>query len=197
MGRIVPLLERRLGAPLPGVVERHEVVDRAGWARANMVTFKQLVGRLEEHCSSARRSAADGPAPALAAIANRFLATQQIGFLLELPRRPRAGPVRRGAALRRGARRGGCSSSRRTSARRRRRWTCRWTTSASGSRCTRRRTPSSWRHIPGCGRTSRNGSSARSRSFLDEAKTSRRRACGSWPSAGARPRAASAASRAS
>ncbi|HEY8199305.1 MAG TPA: hypothetical protein VIF44_06000, partial [Candidatus Limnocylindrales bacterium] len=30
MDRIVPRLEARLGRPLPGVVERHAVVDRAG-----------------------------------------------------------------------------------------------------------------------------------------------------------------------
>jgi hypothetical protein len=35
----IPLLEQHLGRPLPGVVERHEVVDRATWAKANIVTF--------------------------------------------------------------------------------------------------------------------------------------------------------------
>ena len=39
MQRVVPLLEQELGLPLPGVVERHAVVDRAGWARANVSTF--------------------------------------------------------------------------------------------------------------------------------------------------------------
>src|SRR5689334_11532504 len=39
MERVVPLLEARLGQPLPGVVERHAVVDRQDWARANVATF--------------------------------------------------------------------------------------------------------------------------------------------------------------
>ena len=35
MARIVPALSTALGSPLPGVVERAGVVDRAGWVRAN------------------------------------------------------------------------------------------------------------------------------------------------------------------
>ena len=82
MERIVPLLEEWLARPLPGVVERHEVVDRAGWARANLVTFKHLVGRLEENLLD-RMVPSDGTlGHSLAAIANRFVTTQQIGFLL-------------------------------------------------------------------------------------------------------------------
>jgi coenzyme F420 biosynthesis associated uncharacterized protein len=82
MRRIVPLLEGALGSPLPGVVERHEVVDRADWARANLVTFKQLVAKLEEHLleRDAARDASLGAG--LAAMANRFLTTQQVAFLL-------------------------------------------------------------------------------------------------------------------
>ena len=45
MAAAIPLLEQHLGRPLPGVVERHEVVDRAAWARANIVTFESLVER--------------------------------------------------------------------------------------------------------------------------------------------------------
>jgi coenzyme F420 biosynthesis associated uncharacterized protein len=80
MQQIVPLLEARLGRPLPGVVERYSVVDRAGWARANLVTFKHLVGRLEE--SLLQRMQPRGLGQSLATLANRFITTQQVGFLL-------------------------------------------------------------------------------------------------------------------
>jgi coenzyme F420 biosynthesis associated uncharacterized protein len=80
MARVVPLLERRLGMPLPGVVERHSVVSRAGWARANMVVFQQLVGRLESRLVTPTSDR--GFAAGVARLANRFLTTQQIGFLL-------------------------------------------------------------------------------------------------------------------
>jgi coenzyme F420 biosynthesis associated uncharacterized protein len=76
----VPLLEQLLGRPLPGVVERHEVVDRAGWARANMVTFEQLMSRLEPHVRAATGDR--GISSGLARVANRFITTQQLGFLL-------------------------------------------------------------------------------------------------------------------
>lgn len=80
MSRIVPLLEARLGSPLPGVVERHAVVDRAGWARANMSTFQALVGHLEGQLGMDTRG--HGLGAAMAVSANRFLTTRQIGFLL-------------------------------------------------------------------------------------------------------------------
>jgi coenzyme F420 biosynthesis associated uncharacterized protein len=80
MQRIVPLLEARLGQPLPGVVERYSVVDRAGWARANLVTFKHLVGRLEE--SLLQRMQPNGLGQSVATLANRIITTQQVGFLL-------------------------------------------------------------------------------------------------------------------
>lgn len=80
MVRIVPLLEARLGSPLPGVVERHAVVDRAGWARANMGTFRALIGHLEGQLGLA--SHRQGLGAAMAVSANRFLTTRQIGYLL-------------------------------------------------------------------------------------------------------------------
>ena len=80
MTRIVPLLEQRLGSTLPGVVERHAVVDRTGWARANMVTFRHLVGHIEQLVLTPMRP--HGAAASIAAYANRFVATRQIGFLL-------------------------------------------------------------------------------------------------------------------
>ena len=39
MERIVPALEARLETDLPGIVERSEVVDRAGWVRANTASL--------------------------------------------------------------------------------------------------------------------------------------------------------------
>jgi coenzyme F420 biosynthesis associated uncharacterized protein len=80
MARVVPLLEQRLGLPLPGVVERHAVVSRAGWARANLAVFQQLIGRLESRLLVPARD--HGLAAGVARLANRFLTTQQIGFLL-------------------------------------------------------------------------------------------------------------------
>ncbi|MBA2571344.1 MAG: zinc-dependent metalloprotease, partial [Chloroflexi bacterium] len=79
MARIVPVLEKRLGTPLPGVVERHAVVDRAGWAKANLVTFEHLVARLERQLLP---QVGSGVGAGVAAMANRFVTTQQIGFLL-------------------------------------------------------------------------------------------------------------------
>lgn len=80
LDQVVPLLEQRLGLPLPGVVERHEVVDRADWARANIAIFAQLIERLEPHVRAATGD--QGLASGVARMANRFLTTQQIGFLL-------------------------------------------------------------------------------------------------------------------
>src|SRR5688500_11122984 len=80
MTRVVPLLEQHLGQPLPGVVERHAVVDRAGWARANIATFQQLIGHLEPHIRAATSDT--GFAAGVTKLANRFLTTQQVGFLL-------------------------------------------------------------------------------------------------------------------
>jgi len=80
LAQAVPLLEARLGLPLPGVVERHEVVDRAGWARANIATFAQLIDRLEPYLRATTPER--GLAAGVARMANRFLTTQQLGFLL-------------------------------------------------------------------------------------------------------------------
>ena len=80
MHDVVPLLEQRLGLPLPGVVERHAIVDRGGWARANIATFQQLIGHLEPHIRSA--TAGRGFAADVARLINRYVTTQQVGFLL-------------------------------------------------------------------------------------------------------------------
>jgi coenzyme F420 biosynthesis associated uncharacterized protein len=80
MARVVPVLEARLGTALPGVVERHSVVDRAAWARANMVTFRSLIDHIEP--SFRPRGAPSTMRTDFAAAANRVLTTSQIGFLL-------------------------------------------------------------------------------------------------------------------
>jgi coenzyme F420 biosynthesis associated uncharacterized protein len=81
MTRILPHLEAHLGRPLPGVVERHAVVDRTGWAAANMVTFQEVLRRVEP---ALVKPIATGrtPGEAVAALANRVIATRQIGYLL-------------------------------------------------------------------------------------------------------------------
>jgi coenzyme F420 biosynthesis associated uncharacterized protein len=80
MARVVPVLEAHLGTPLPGVVDRHAVVDRAAWARANLVTFRALIDHLEP--SLRPRGTAGTMRDDFAAAANRVLTTGQIGFLL-------------------------------------------------------------------------------------------------------------------
>ena len=79
MAQVVPLLEKQLELPLPGVVERHAVVDRTDWARANLVTFEHLIGRLERQL---RMPGGPGLASGVARLANRFMTTQQVGFLV-------------------------------------------------------------------------------------------------------------------
>lgn len=80
MSRVVPLLEERLGATLPGVVERHAIVSRADWASANLQTFQSLFAHLEPHLMP--RSADGSARRGVAAAANRLLTTGQVGFLL-------------------------------------------------------------------------------------------------------------------
>ena len=81
MARIVPLLEARLHEPLPGVVERFAVVGRAGWASANAATFRSLVRRLEEPLLAEVRRR-PGALAGIATLADRYVTTRQIGFLL-------------------------------------------------------------------------------------------------------------------
>ncbi len=80
MERVVPLLEQRLGAELPGVVERHGVVSREEWAAANMHTFRSLVAHLEPHL--APRLPEGSMRASVAAATNRLVTTGQVGFLL-------------------------------------------------------------------------------------------------------------------
>jgi coenzyme F420 biosynthesis associated uncharacterized protein len=82
MSRIVPRLSETLGTDLPGVVERSAVVDRAGWVHANVATFAQLIGQLETELLDQVMPVGGGLAKATMALANRWVTTRQLGFLL-------------------------------------------------------------------------------------------------------------------
>ena len=82
MARVVPALERSLGVPLPGIVDRVAVVDRAAWVRANMVSFADLFGRLEGPLLDQLVPPGAGLAKATIALANRWVSTRQFGYLL-------------------------------------------------------------------------------------------------------------------
>ena len=82
MARIVPALTKALGSELPGVVERSGVVDRAGWVRANTGSFASLMGKLERDLLDEVMPAGGGLAKATMALANRWVTTRQLGFLL-------------------------------------------------------------------------------------------------------------------
>jgi coenzyme F420 biosynthesis associated uncharacterized protein len=82
MAVVVPRLEAALGRPLPGVVERASVVDRAGWIRANVGTFRQLISKLEGELLDQVVPVGGGLTRATMALANRWVSSQQLGFLL-------------------------------------------------------------------------------------------------------------------
>jgi coenzyme F420 biosynthesis associated uncharacterized protein len=82
MARIVPALTNALGTPLPGVVERSAVVDRAGWVRANIGSFASLIGKLEADLLDQVIPPGGGLAKATMALANRWVTNRQLGFLL-------------------------------------------------------------------------------------------------------------------
>jgi coenzyme F420 biosynthesis associated uncharacterized protein len=82
MAVIVPRLSEALGTDLPGVVERSAVVDRAGWVHANVATFAQLIGQLEHELLDQVMPTGGGLAKATVALANRWVTTRQLGFLL-------------------------------------------------------------------------------------------------------------------
>jgi coenzyme F420 biosynthesis associated uncharacterized protein len=82
MARIVPRLSEALGTELPGVVGRSGVVDRAGWVRANSASFAALIGRLEGDLLDQIVPPGGGIGQASVALANRWITTRQIGFML-------------------------------------------------------------------------------------------------------------------
>lgn len=82
MARVVPRLQEALGTPLPGVVDRASVVDRAGWIRANVGTFRSLISRMEQDLLDQVVPEGGGFTRATMALANRWVTSQQLGFLL-------------------------------------------------------------------------------------------------------------------
>jgi coenzyme F420 biosynthesis associated uncharacterized protein len=82
MARVAPRLGEALGTSLPGVVERATVVDRAGWIRANVGTFRQLISRMEGELLDQVVPEGGGLTRATMALANRWVTSQQLGFLL-------------------------------------------------------------------------------------------------------------------
>jgi coenzyme F420 biosynthesis associated uncharacterized protein len=82
MARGVPRLSEALGVALPGVVDRASVVDRAGWIRANVGTFRTLKSRMEQALLDQVVPEGGGFTRATMALANRWVTSQQLGFLL-------------------------------------------------------------------------------------------------------------------
>jgi coenzyme F420 biosynthesis associated uncharacterized protein len=82
MARIVPALSKALGTELPGVVERSGVVDRAGWVRANTVTFASLIGKLETDLLDQIVPEGATVMASTMALANRWVTSRQLGYLL-------------------------------------------------------------------------------------------------------------------
>jgi coenzyme F420 biosynthesis associated uncharacterized protein len=82
MARVVPRLGEALGVALPGVVDRASVVDRAGWIRANVGTFRSLISRMEQDLLDQVVPEGGGFTRATMALANRWVTSQQLGFLL-------------------------------------------------------------------------------------------------------------------
>ncbi|MCU0483049.1 MAG: zinc-dependent metalloprotease [Chloroflexi bacterium] len=82
MARVVPALEAHLGVPLPGVVGRVEVVDRAGWVAANLATFEGLFERVERAALRRLLPPGAGLAKSGLVLADRWLTSAQLGLLL-------------------------------------------------------------------------------------------------------------------
>src|SRR5919197_5421738 len=82
MSRIVPRLSEALDTELPGVVERAGVVDRAGWVHANVATFASLIANVEGDLLDQVIPSGGGLGRAAMALANRYVTTRQLGFLL-------------------------------------------------------------------------------------------------------------------
>jgi len=82
MARIVPALAAALETELPGVVERSGVVDREAWVAANVTAFAELMGKIETKLIDQVMPDGAGLVKATMAIANRAVATLQVGYLL-------------------------------------------------------------------------------------------------------------------
>jgi coenzyme F420 biosynthesis associated uncharacterized protein len=82
LARIRPAFAAELGVDLPLMVERAGVVDRAGWVRANVSTFQSLIRSLEGELLDELIPVGAGLPRASMALANRWVTTRQIGFVL-------------------------------------------------------------------------------------------------------------------
>jgi coenzyme F420 biosynthesis associated uncharacterized protein len=82
MRKVAPALEAHLGAPLPGLVERAGVVDRATWARANVRALERLFSRFEGDVLARILPPDASASKAAIAAANRWITTRQIGLML-------------------------------------------------------------------------------------------------------------------
>jgi len=82
MSEVVPALGKALDADLPGIVERSGVASRAEWVHANVSTFGRIIGVVERELLEQAVPPGSGLVKSSMAIANRMIATRQIGYLL-------------------------------------------------------------------------------------------------------------------
>ena len=82
MREIVPALGAALQCELPGIVERSGVVSREEWVRTNVTAFAQLMGKVEGDLLKEILPPDAGFVKSAMAVANRAVATRQLGFML-------------------------------------------------------------------------------------------------------------------
>ncbi len=82
MAEIVPALSRALETELPGIVERSGVVDRTTWVHANVAAFAGIMSKVQGDLMAQVVPPGSGLVKATMAIANRMVATRQVGYLL-------------------------------------------------------------------------------------------------------------------